>query len=1119
MVIRDMLLKIKNKLFNKNAAKKIKLKHEIDIHQDKEQLSIKGKLSKSYYEVGDLWVVCRSKKEGWLKVSSNISPVKSHFQFNCDLSILLKQLLNQYEEENAFDWYIKITVPISEISEKALKKIEKKATFTEKDHITYASYMIRLGRFANTTRNDLTHIEYKDNQGICYITTKGNLSFLLNSEPESPTRVQIDRLSSKTAKIELEGKLFSRNSTIHKASLLLAGRNSNIEMTSEVHLAWQKETQEKYGLNRYEYKVSADFNDICRGDLLKEDIYDVYLKLTLHDQKEDKIIRLGRPTFRGKFFVKDTHYISGDTVSVINPYYTFKASNLSLEVYEYDKETYEYLQKKQKYAWFHQLMNRKNDVWIVGERPYKAQDTGYHFFKYMRENHPEKNVYYVIEKDSPERKNVEPFGNVITFKSKEHIWNSLIATKVISSHHPDYLYPIRTEKFKRVVKATKVFLQHGVMGTKNMVANYGKNAPAFDTDLFFVSSDFEKEMIVNDFGYDSKDVFVTGLSRFDQLFKEDLPLKNQLLIIPTWRDWINNEECFLSSEYYKKYKELVFHPDLHSFAEKNNMEIIFCLHPNMQRFTSHFSEAPVKLINQGDVDVQKLLKESKLMITDYSSVGFDFSFLNKPIIYYQFDRNRFIGKHPSHLDLDKDLPGSIVKDISHLLNTLKMYGDHDFRMLPENKNKATKFIKYKDVQSSERIYEVIANTEIKKPFAKQIVEKPLAKALFTKYRKSKWYRPSMEWFYTIAKRVVPLDRNMILFESGIGKQYADSPRYIYEEIVKRNLPYKKIWVYNKAMPVKDTNTQQIKRLSPQYFYYLAKSGHWVNNQNFPTYIKKRKGITYLQTWHGTPLKKMLFDIENIHGRSDDYLERVHEATKQWDYLVSPSSYASKAFRSAFKYEGEIVESGYPRNDLFYKNHQSDLKEQVKNKLVIPKDKKVILYAPTFRDNETKGKNKFVFDIKMDLHEMQERLGDEYVVLLRMHVVISNNFTIPEELNSFVYNVSNYPEIQELSLISDILITDYSSVMFDFANTNQPILYFTYDFEEYKNDIRGFYMDFEEEAPGPFLYNTEEIIQSIENIDSVTQSYQERYKAFQQKYCSLEDGHASKRVVDQLFDYK
>ncbi|TMU84080.1 CDP-glycerol glycerophosphotransferase [Bacillus sp. BHET2] len=1111
-----MNTKISNKLFRTKKKHKPKLKQEINITQDKENLSIKGSLSNEIYEVEELWLTSRSKKDDWIHVQSNSSPFKYQFDFRLSIKDLM-QKLSIYIGEHAFDWYIKISVPTSELSEKAYKRIESKATFHEKDQKTIASYYIRLGRFSHTTRNRLSFVDHQQQRGICYITTKGNLSFLLNSDPETPTKIQIDHLSAKSGTLNLTGKLFTRNSEILQSSIVLKGRNCNDELVSPVDLSWNEETNEKFGLNRYAYQATIHFNEMCRGKIFKEDVYDVYLKLTLHDKMDEKLIRIGRPTFRARFFIKDTHYTAGSTVSVINPYYTFKASNLSLEVYEYKQDTFNYLQKKQKLAWFHRVLNRQKDVWIVGERPYKAQDTGYHFFKYMRENHPTKNVYYVIEKDSPERRNVEPLGNVIFFKSKEHIWYSLIATKIISSHHPDYLYPIRTNKFKKAVKATKVFLQHGVMGTKNMVANYGKSAPSFDTDLFLVSSDFEKEMIINDFGYNSKEVFVTGLSRFDRLFVDDVPQKNQILIIPTWRDWISNDENFLTSEYYERYKELVHHPDLHSFAQIRNMEIIFCLHPNMQKFTSYFSEAPVTLINQGDVDVQKLLKESKLMITDYSSVGFDFSFLNKPIIYYQFDRNRFIGKRPSHLDLDKDLPGTIVNDFPLLLDKLELYGDRDFEILPENEKKADKFIKYKDTNSSARIYEVIDKVEIKKPLAEKIMEKPLINALFNKFRKSKQYRPIMERFYAIVKRVIPIDKNMILFESGIGKQYADSPRYIYEEIVNRKLPYKKIWVYNKSIPIKDEHTKQIKRLSPQYFYYLAKSGFWVNNQNFPTYIDKRKGITYLQTWHGTPLKKMLFDIDNIHGRSDDYLERVHAATKQWNYLVSPSPYATKALKSAFKYTGSVLEVGYPRNDLFYQSHQHDLRDKVKKHLVIPEDKKVILYAPTFRDNATNGKNKFVFDLKMDLQQMKERLGEEYIVLLRMHVVISNKLTIPEELNSFVYNVSNYPEIQELSLISDILITDYSSVMFDFANTNRPILFFTYDLEEYKNNIRGFYMDFEEEAPGPFVYDTEEIIQSIHNIEKIKSSYRDKYQAFQQKYCSLEDGKASKRIVDQLFE--
>src|SRR5690606_12573477 len=218
-------------------------------------------------------------------------------------------------------------------------------------------------------------------------------------------------------------------------------------------------------------------------------------------------------------------------------------------------------------------------------------------FKYMRKKHPDHKVFYVIDKNSPEYENVKTLGNVLNYKSREHIKYSLIAKKVISSHHPDYLYPIRTEKFKNKVKADKVFLQHGIMGTKNMVANYGKNATSgFTTDFFIVSSDFEKAMIVNDFGYHPKEVFVTGLSRFDTLFAEDVEWKRQILIIPTWRDWIVNDEAFFESEYYERYKRLIHHEQLQKMAKRYNLEIVFCLHPNMQRYTNYFEHPSVRII-------------------------------------------------------------------------------------------------------------------------------------------------------------------------------------------------------------------------------------------------------------------------------------------------------------------------------------------------------------------------------------------------------------------------------------------------------------------------------------------------------------------------------------------
>src|SRR5690625_7397565 len=175
----------------------------------------------------------------------------------------------------------------------------------------------------------------------------------------------------------------------------------------------------------------------------------------------------------------------------------------------------------------------------------------------------------------------------------------------------------------------KVFLQHGVIGTKKRNANYGAKEKRFKTDLFLVSSQLEKEIIINELGYEQEEVKITGLSRFDDLFKNDVTETRQVLIIPTWREWLSRDELFLESEYYERYQELILNDRLKELSERYNFEVLFCLHTNMQRYAHLFKTDHVTLINQGDIDVQELLKESAMMVTDYSSVAFDFSFLDR----------------------------------------------------------------------------------------------------------------------------------------------------------------------------------------------------------------------------------------------------------------------------------------------------------------------------------------------------------------------------------------------------------------------------------------------------------------------------------------------------------
>ena len=167
-------------------------------------------------------------------------------------------------------------------------------------------------------------------------------------------------------------------------------------------------------------------------------------------------------------------------------------------------------------------------------------------------------------------------------------------------------------------------------------------------------------------------------------------------------------------------------------------------------------------------------------------------FYKMSIIYYQFDRKRFIGKRGSHLDLDNDLPGDIVYDLDEIIHLTEKYAQSNFKMEDENQVKASKFLKYKDQKSSERIYQAISKKIEKKPIYKSFINSELSRTMFNRFRKSKRYFPTMKLFYKIAMRILPVDDRLIVFESGIGKQYADSPRKIYEEIIRRELDRKSV---------------------------------------------------------------------------------------------------------------------------------------------------------------------------------------------------------------------------------------------------------------------------------------------------------------------------------------
>jgi len=412
-----------------------------------------------------------------------------------------------------------------------------------------------------------------------------------------------------------------------------------------------------------------------------------------------------------------------------------------------------------------------------------------------------------------------------------------------------------------------------------------------------------------------------------------------------------------------------------------------------------------------------------------------------------------------------------------------------------------------------RIVKALINKDIKKSI--RIVKMHLCYYKLKKILKNR--RAFAKFLYIHSFLEKTMQCNWIIFESFLGKNYSDSPKYIYEYLAK-NYPgkYKFIWVIDKKNTKIPFPHKEVKRFGIRYCYYLARCKYYVFNGRQPDWVKKREGNIFLQTWHGTPLKKLVFDITDINSASPKYKQQTFRQSRAWDYLIAPNPFSSETFRRCFMFENEMLETGYPRNDILHDSKKEEIAANIRKKLGIPMNKKTILYAPTWRDDEFYAKGQYKFELHLNLDTMRNALGDEYVLLLRTHYFIADALDV-SAYKGFTYDLSRYDDISELYLISDILITDYSSVFYDFANLKRPMLFFTYDLEKYRDVLRGFYINIEKEVPGPLLFTTEEVVDAVHNIEEVNEQYQQRYVEFYDRYCIWEDGHASEKVVKSVFE--
>ena len=359
-------------------------------------------------------------------------------------------------------------------------------------------------------------------------------------------------------------------------------------------------------------------------------------------------------------------------------------------------------------------------------------------------------------------------------------------------------------------------------------------------------------------------------------------------------------------------------------------------------------------------------------------------------------------------------------------------------------------------------------------------------------------------------RFLPIKKNRVMFESMWGSKYSCNPRYLYEYIDGNHSDFECVWsLEDEHIPINGKGIK-VRRNGLKYFYYLATSKYFVDNVNYGDNFIKRNGQVYIQTMHGTPLKTLGLDVPTDFPTLESQNKFI-ERCKRWDYISVQSDFVADISKRCHAYKKDFLKYGYPRTDILYtKNNPKDI-AGIKKKLGLPTDKKVILYAPTWRVRNR-------FDLKLDIDSFRKSLSDEYILILKLHHYSAKGWKQPKQ-DDFIYDLTSYDSIEELYLIADVLITDYSSVMFDYAILDRPILLFTYDLNVYRDKLRGLYVDIEENRPGPMLFTSDEVENAIVNLDQTEKESASLRKKFQEKFLQYECENSSEKIFNDVMNKK
>ena len=351
------------------------------------------------------------------------------------------------------------------------------------------------------------------------------------------------------------------------------------------------------------------------------------------------------------------------------------------------------------------------DLWIVAERGSDARDNGYHFFKFLTREHPEINAVYIITKKSPDREKVAALGRVVNYGSFKHFLCFSLARVKVSTHidgySPDILF---FYKFGKLFpdKSKKIFLQHGIIKSDLVFCH----ADRTDIDMFSCSAVPEFDFIDKTYGYKEDVLQLTGLCRFDALHKNGTPTR-AILFMPTWRSTLRtcSRQTFLKSEYFLKYNSFINSKKLADLLEEYDYKLIFYPHFEVQRFLDCFTSPGERVVIAGfdNYDVQQLLINTDILITDYSSVFFDYGYMRKPVVYYQYDEAAFYAEQydKGYFDDKRDGFGKVLENEDDVVDELRHILENGLKPDDLYLDRINAFFKYSDANNCKRNFEAI----------------------------------------------------------------------------------------------------------------------------------------------------------------------------------------------------------------------------------------------------------------------------------------------------------------------------------------------------------------------------------------------------------------------------